>query len=130
MFAQAPTRANLRAYEKQLEDDSLFAQAVRPWIQYSQFRVFGDAGEKVLTGRGGWLFYRPDVRYLVEPAGGDAPLRTMVDFRDQLAARGIHLLVVPVPGKPSLYPDRLTRRVNGEVIFSRTRGLIGRLSGH
>ena len=127
VFTQAPTRANLRTYEKQLEDDSLFARAVRPWIQYSLFRVFGDAGEKVLTGRGGWLFYRPDVRYLVEPAGGEDPLRAIVDFRDQLAGRGIHLFVVPAPGKPSLYPDRLTHRVHGEVILSQTRGLIDRL---
>ena len=127
VFTQPPTRANLRAYEKQLEDDSLFAQAARPWIQYGQFRVFGDAGEKVVAGRGGWLFYRPDVRYLVEPAGGEDPLRAIVEFRDQLAARGIHLLLVPVPGKPSVYPDRVTRRVNGEVIFSRTRGLIEEL---
>jgi len=34
----------------------------------------------------------------------------IVSFRDQLARRGIHLLVVPVPGKPSVYPDMLTRR--------------------
>jgi hypothetical protein len=127
VFAQAPTRANLRVYEKQLESDSLFAQAIRPWIQYSQFVVFGDAGEKVLMGREGWLFYRPDLRYLVEPAGREDPLRAIVDFRDQLAARGIHLLVVPAPGKPSLYADRLTRRVNGEVVFSPTCGLIASL---
>jgi hypothetical protein len=127
VFTAAPTRANLRAYDKELEDDSLVTQAVRPWIQYSQFRLFGDAGEKVLMGRDGWLFYRPDLRYLVEPAEVEDPLRAIVDFRDQLAARGIRLLMLPVPGKPSLYADRLTRRVNGDPVFSPTRGLISRL---
>jgi hypothetical protein len=92
IFTAAPTRQNLRAYDKQLED-SLVAQAVRPWMQYSQFRLFGDAGEKLLMSRDGWLFYRPDLRYLLEPAEDEDPQRAILDFRDQLAARGIHLLM-------------------------------------
>jgi hypothetical protein len=127
IFTAAPTRQNLRAYDKQLEEDSLVAQAVRPWMQYSQFRLLGDAGEKVLLGRDGWLFYRPDLRYLLEPAEAEDPQRAILDFRDQLARQGIHLLMLPVPGKPTLYADRLTWRVNGDPIYSPTRGLISRL---
>jgi hypothetical protein len=56
------------------------------------------------------------VQYLVEPwpldSAGDQNnvISAVVSFRDQLAERGIHLLVVPVPNKASVYPDMLTRQ--------------------
>src|SRR6266545_1027584 len=123
IFQRVPTRPNLRAYEKQLEDESIVAHAVRPWVQYSQFVLFGDLGEKALAGRSGWLFYKPDMRYLVEAAPVEDPFRAITDFSDQLNRRGIHLLIIPIPGKPALYGDMLTRRVNGdEWMSSHTRG--------
>ncbi len=129
LFTRMPVRTNLRAFEKELEDDSLFARAARPWIQYTQFRLFGDAGEKVLAGRDGWLFYRPDVEYLLEPAAlAEDPLSAILQFRDQLRTREIRLMVLPVPGKPSVYSQMLTRRVNGPV-HSPTRELIALLRG-
>ena len=133
IFAHTPTAPNLRAFEHQLEESSLWAGAVRPYVQYAWFKLLGDAGEKVVMGREGWLFYKPDVRYLVEPlaptpAGDDDPASAIVSFRDQLAARGIRLLVMPAPGKPAVYPDRLTRRVeDGGSVHSHTQELMGRL---
>jgi hypothetical protein len=127
IFTAAPTRENLRAFEKRLEDDSLFARAARPWIQYAAFRLFGDAGEKVLAGSEGWLFYRPDVQYLVEASTPPRdPVWTIVQFRDQLAARGIRLMVMPVPGKPSIHAAKLTSRVR-DPVRSPTRTLIAGL---
>jgi len=38
------------------------------------------------------------------------PVAAIVDFRDQLAARGIRLVVMPVPNKESIYPDYVTAR--------------------
>lgn len=134
IFARFPTRPSLRVYEKEIEERSVFARMARPWVQYAWFVLFRDAGEKVLVGRGGWLFYRPDVRYLVEPPAPRAadgfgdPVGTVLQFRDQLQARGIRLMVVPVPGKPSLYGGMLTRRLNGaSKVVSPTLGLIARL---
>jgi hypothetical protein len=133
VFRQLPNRPRLRAYEKELEEQSIFARSARPWIQYARFVLFSDAGEKVLVGRDGWLFYRPDVRYLVEPPSspgensGD-PLGAVVHFRDQLQSRGIHLLVLPMPGKPSLYGQMLTKRLSGDAkVVSPTSMLISRL---
>jgi hypothetical protein len=45
-------------------------------------------------------------------SGTNDPLAAIVDFRDQLAARGIRLMVMPVPNKESIYPDRLTPRAD------------------
>jgi len=118
LFRRAPTVAALRSFEKDLEDSSLVAQAVRPALQYARYRVLRDTGEQALIGRDGWWFYRPDVRFLTQRCPDDITLRAgpraavsaIISFRDQLARQGIRLLVTPVPGKPSIYPDMLTRR--------------------
>ncbi len=128
LIRHVPDRTGLRAYEKELEQQSIFARSVRPWLQYARFVVLGDAGEKVLPGNNGWLFYKPDVRYLFEPPGDEDPLTAITQFHEQLRSRGIQLMVVPMPGKPSVYGEMLTRRLNGvEQITSPTLTLIDRL---
>jgi hypothetical protein len=91
-----------------------------------------------LVGREGWMFYRPGVRYATERAdavppenrNGD-PLPAIKSFHEQLAARGIFLLVVPVPDKESVYPEMLSRRAEraGVVVCRPTRLLLDRLRG-
>jgi hypothetical protein len=99
----------------------------------AQFAWLGDGGDKALVGRDGWLFYRPGVEELwkrtpaaATPHLSSDPLPAIVAFRDELAARGIHLLVLPVPNKESVYPDQLTRRVAGRggLLAPRTRDLL------
>jgi hypothetical protein len=116
VFPRAPTQAALRAYERQLEDSSTWARAVRPYVQSVWFNLLGEAGEKVIAGRDGWLFYRPDVRHLVEPsAGAEDPVAAIAGFRDQLKSRGSELIGLPVPGKPAIHPEKLARRAGGGV---------------
>lgn len=117
VFRQKPTAKNLRAYENNLKETSWLAHWVRPWTQYAQFAWLGDGGEKALVGRDGWLFYKPGVQYLTErPAAQQATshvgeaVAAIVAFRDQLAERGIELMVMPAPNKESVYPEQLTRR--------------------
>jgi alginate O-acetyltransferase complex protein AlgJ len=136
VFSHAPTSANLRAYEQSMEAANWAAQMSRPWIQYGQFAWLKDGGEKAAVGSGGWYFYKPGVSYLLSrpPSATSAgatndPLRAITDFRDRLAERGIRLLLVPVPNKESIYPDRLTSRAEPRrcVIAPRTRDLLDRL---
>lgn len=115
VFHQRPTAANLRAYEHSLEDASVLARTVRPWFQFIQFSWLRDGGEKTLVGRDGWLFYKPGFDALVSrtpshKGTNQDPVRAIVAWRDALAARGVQLLVVPVPNKESIYPERLTSR--------------------
>ncbi|MCC6489988.1 MAG: hypothetical protein IT364_21040 [Candidatus Hydrogenedentes bacterium] len=119
LFTRTPNAANLRAYETEMEKTAWSAKALRPVMQYARYAGYGDLGEKALIGRDGWLFYRPGVTFLLEPWPQTAatpmpqedPLEAIVAFRDALAERGIALLVVPAPGKPSVYPERLSGRV-------------------
>jgi hypothetical protein len=134
VFTQAPTRSSLRAFEKDLENASVYATALRPWIQSVVFLTLRDPGGKALLGRDGWLFYTPDLQYLLEPnsqsvKGPEDPVSVIVRFRAQLDRRGIHLLVLPMPGKPSVYPDKLTSRMawQDRDFVSPTQKLISRL---
>lgn len=56
VFQQPPTPENLRAYERGLQERSVTARLLRPWMQAAQFFALRDAGEKVLVGHDGWLF--------------------------------------------------------------------------
>lgn len=132
-FTRIPTRANLRLFERDIESNSVFARIARPWVQSLLFLSLRNPGEKALMGRSGWLFYKPDVRYLVEASelqeGDEDPVGAIVRFQQQLSGRGIHLLVLPVPGKPSVYPDELTRRIvlRKDDFVSPTRQVIAKL---
>ena len=126
------TSRYLRAFEKKVEDENALVLAVRPRYQLAVWNIFNDPGEKVVLGAAGdcigagcgrdtaetsdrWLFYRQDVEFLVQPspldvrsAKLDNPIKAIEKFRDQLKAKGVELLVVVTPGKPSIYPERLT----------------------
>ncbi|MBN1760700.1 MAG: hypothetical protein JW863_20395 [Chitinispirillaceae bacterium] len=137
-------RQYLRAYEKELEDRSIFILAIRPVMQLVRYALLEDAGVKAMTGRNGWLFYRPGIEYLYRPsvydprsrsvdyndkAINDDPVAIIADFRDQLAERNVELMVVIVPGKGSIYPDLLSKKVTPELRgeVSSTPAIINRL---
>ncbi|HZW31450.1 MAG TPA: hypothetical protein VFF52_12135 [Isosphaeraceae bacterium] len=138
VFDQPPSARNLHEFEHNLDESSLVMAYLRPMMQEARFRLLADAGERALVGRDGWLFYRPSVRYATERpdvapvagAGRNAdPLPAIRSFHDQLAERGIELLVVPVPDKESIDPEMLSgRAVRGSVVVCRsTRALLDRL---
>ena len=111
------TSRYLRAFEKKVEDENVLVLKFRPQYQLAVWNVFNEPGEKVVlgAGEGRWLFYRQDVEFLVQPspldvrsAKLDNPIQAILKFREQLKKKGVELLVVITPGKPSIYPERLT----------------------
>lgn len=136
VFRQPPTAANLRAFEKSLESVNWAARLTRPWVQDAQFAWLQYGGAKAILGADDWYFYKPGLQGMLSrpgaaesPGGTNDPLRAIVDFRDQLATRGVRLVVMPVPNKESVYPDRVTPRAAAMhgVMAPRTRDLIERL---
>lgn len=120
LFTLVPTEKQLRRTEKRLEENSWMFRTARPWAQWALFEILGQAGHDIVVGKDGWLFYRPGLRYLIEPlpaksvAGApNDPVQAIVSFRDQLAAHDIRLLVVPIPVKASLQPGQLSNRAAG-----------------
>ncbi len=118
----------LRKYEKEIENSSIFANSIRPLVQFVNFKLFQDPGEKAILGKNGWMFYKPDVEYLYKPSVTDPrskvvdynskpvqddPVSVIVDFKNQLSELGVELLVIIVPGKPSIYPDLINPVLKG-----------------
>ncbi len=123
----------IEEYEQQLEERSLLTQHLLGPTQNWLSGVTGLGNEKAYIGRDGWLFYRPDVDYLTGPGflesavlhrralGGKQhlappqpdPRLAILEFHSQLARRGIQLIVMPVPGKPAIYPEHLSTRYSG-----------------
>lgn len=79
-------------------------------------------GAAACAETGGWLFFAAEFRFLSLGRfwGEDAPkvsrshkseladpIPAIVDFQKQLKARGIDLLVVPVPPKAAIYPEKI-----------------------
>lgn len=64
-----------------------------------------------ISGADGWLFFGPELRHLNRPGAGTnesaRALAAILDFHSQLKKAGIGLLVVPVPAKASIYPEKL-----------------------
>lgn len=135
----APIAANrsllaaMQAFEDDLESSSLLRERLLPPVQLALSRTLGLGNEQAYLGRDGWLFYRADVDHVTAPAfldpavlerrrfdeskPGDPldpdPLPALLALHQELAARGIRLLVVPTPVKPTLAPDRFSRRYDG-----------------
>lgn len=127
--------AGLHGFEDALEDEAVPARALRPPAQYLLTAFLGVGNERAYKGLDGWLFYRPDVEYVtghgfLDPAQMARRIAStdewiarprpdareaIVQFHHQLQARGIALVVVPTPVKPSVHPERLVRGVTAPV---------------
>ena len=121
----ASNAAALRAidlYEEEVEDRSFLTKTLLGPVQEVLTRIFGLGNEEAYIGRDGWLFYRADVDHLTGPpflspewldarsmAGNEYagppqpdPRKAILQFQEQLADRGIRLLIMPTPVKPSI----------------------------
>jgi alginate O-acetyltransferase complex protein AlgJ len=117
-----PHPADLKRVERTLENDSLVSQWLLPRTQYLLTALLSAGNEQVYPGYDRWLFYRADVDHVIGPPFLDPfrmkrrlqtsgvqpdPIQAIIDFRNQLAARGIDLVVLPVPVKPSIEGEML-----------------------
>jgi len=117
-----PHSEDLKRVERTLENESLVSQWLLPRVQYLLTVLLGAGNEQVYLGHDPWLFYRADVDHVIGPPFLDPvrmkqrlhasgvqpdPIKAIVDFRNQLTARGIDLVVLPVSVKPSTEGEML-----------------------
>jgi len=123
----------IAAFETALEEQSPVGQRLRPPVQAVLSGWLGAGNERVYIGRDGWLFFRPDVEALtgrgfldpaqlarrvaaareIEVAPVPDPRPAIHRFAADLAARGITLILMPTPVKPSVHPGALASRSDG-----------------
>jgi alginate O-acetyltransferase complex protein AlgJ len=96
-----------------------FAESARALVTRAE-----TSNTTVVRGQQDWLIYVPELRTLTvgkfwgadaarvsrasNPAHAD-PLPAIVDFHQQLASIGVELIVLPIPAKATIYPDKLLR---------------------
>lgn len=108
----------VRDWETSVSAQSPFATFVRPRAQALAAAWLRQGTSQVVVGRHGWLYFRPAVEHLtgapfLSPASLSAtdrfadPRPGILDFARQLRARGIVLVVMPVPVKAALEPEAL-----------------------
>jgi hypothetical protein len=135
LFSHAPTVEHLRQFEKDLEDASYPKDYTQQRLQML-LTAWGRVGNKnAVVGRHGWLYYKPGITFLSGPAfldpdtiqsrergaldAGDPaihadPVPAIAAFAEMLRARGIRLVLFPVPDKAMLEPHQLHGRVAAE----------------
>lgn len=126
VFKKIPSEANLRAYEKELEEASKVAGWLRPVHRQLRWWLMRDLGDKAVACSDGWAFYGPNIQYLGEryfrdlksSQSVDDPTETIVDFAQQLARRNIRLLLVPIPTKGNVAPAHLRRGLEPSIALS------------
>jgi len=127
---------DISAINDDLSKSSTTGKLLRPPVQEALFSM-GWGNERVLKGQDGWLFFRTAVDYLNQGAFLDPevqqrrvdatdswkeapvpdPFPAIIDFSAQLKSRGITLILLPVPVKAGVVPEKLCSRVHPEEIL-------------
>ena len=136
LFRRKPSAENLRQFEKDLEQSSYVKSYTQPRLQLLLTR-FGRVGNKLaLVGRGGWLYYKPGVVHVSGPGFLDLDLQrsrekdaldsgesaivadprpAILAFHRALEARGIRLILAPIPDKAALAGEPLHGRTPSQM---------------
>jgi SGNH hydrolase-like domain, acetyltransferase AlgX len=122
-----PSARQLRDFEDRLNETSPATRTLGPWVGWVIKGMLRGGDEQAYFGKDGWLFYRQSVDSIAgpgflttkwrrerlrtadktSPLPQPDPLKSLMQFQSQLAKRGISLVVVPTPGKETIYPEKL-----------------------
>ncbi len=75
---------------------------------YAECGKLGEAGGTI-EGRDGWLFSAAELLQVSRISNTAAATASIADYAQQLRSRGIDLIVIPVPPKALVYPDKISR---------------------
>ena len=118
--ALLPTDIETKRVETRIEKQALLSQRLLSPSQNVMSGVFQAGNEQVYMGRDKWLFAKAEVDYLTGKGFLDPdvlrrratkgvqpnPLKAILDFDRQLKAHGIKLIVMPIPSKATIHPDK------------------------
>jgi SGNH hydrolase-like domain, acetyltransferase AlgX len=141
LFHRAPTRENLEQFETDIEQNSFAKAWVQPRLQLFLTKWLGKGNKKAVVADDGWLYYAPGITHIAGPGflqaselarrervakadgeGIQADPRLAIDsFRRTLAARGIELLLLPIPDKSAVVPGPLHGRASSDAPVARNR---------
>lgn len=123
-FPDFPPRQHLKGVTDAVANESEVARAARRGYQQLLTSLLNEGSQKVVLGHDDYLFLREDLLLCTGTAvwnASDDPLerraraaepvslKPILEFDQQCRDHGIHLVVVPVPVGPVLYPEQIWR---------------------
>ena len=101
--------------------------ADEPQVTQTEFAEKAKAAAKMATDEGtvsfegidGWRFFRRELEHLASggfrtKAGGVDPIEIITDYGTELKALGVQMIVVPIPAKARVYPEKFTAGADGK----------------
>ena len=89
------------------------------------------SGTPIVAGSDGWYFAAREVSALAAEATGSAPrVASIAAEAERLGRDGVELLVVPVPPKGIVYPDRLAPELDMPIPVRRLDAPLASIYGH
>jgi hypothetical protein len=117
LLSRPPTSAALSAWEDRIEQGDPCSSWVRSWYPWALYILLGDSTGNVINGKDGWLFYKESVDTATQRGEKvdlhDNACRAISELQESLRGKGATLLLVPIPNKETIYPDKL---VGGSVV--------------
>lgn len=128
--------SEIQGIESDLKEVSVVGNSIRPPVQYALMRL-GWGNEKVLLGSSGWLFFKTAVDSLTgapfldqeaearrvrgtaswETPPTPDPIPAIQEFAGQLSERNIELILLPIPVKAGVIPEKLSPKFKAQGIL-------------
>lgn len=109
----AAIHAQLESIEAGLKREAPWRSSFLPPMNRGLSGILGAGNANVYPGGDGWLFYGPALQHVTGPSVEQTSphsIAVLLAFQSALAERGVELVVLPVPGKVSLYPAAFSGR--------------------
>ena len=130
---------HLKSFEKNLET-ALFAETPRKLTQSTlSLSPLKEGNRNVRIGKDGWLFLDNSIESLTgqgpfhdEPfpfkKDGNSPVDAIKRFADQLDNFGARLILVSIPSKAMIYPEKINHNIKGPISHPDAQRLVSELN--
>ena len=130
---------HLKSFEKNLET-ALFAETPRKLTQSTlSLSPLKEGNRNVRIGKDGWLFLDDAIESLTGQGpfhdgpfpfqkGGNSPVDAIKRFADQLDNFGARLILVSIPSKAMIYPEKINHNIKGPISHPDAQRLVSELN--
>ena len=125
---------HLKSFEKNLET-ALFAETPRKLTQSTlSLSPLKEGNRNVRIGKDGWLFLDDAIESLTGQGpfpfqkDGNSPVYAIKRFADQLDNFGARLILVSIPSKAMIYPEKINHNIKGPISHPDAQRLVSELN--
>ena len=125
---------HLKSFEKNLET-AFFAETPRKLIQSTlSLSPLKEGNRNVRIGKDGWLFLDEAIESLTGQGpfpfqkDGNSPVYAIKRFADQLDNFGARLILVSIPSKAMIYPEKINHNIKGPISHPDAQRLVSELN--